>query len=145
MQVETFFFSLLHESLLNLHHYLLLKYLLLTVFHLRLLRLFRRTASFVAFIDHLYSKLVNLNFKLLRNHYAGFSLFNHELVLLLELLLLLLIDTAHLLNFLHCCAIHVFNLLLNQSFFRHFLLRLLVTLLQLIHQLLVLRVKFLLV
>ena len=129
MQIEAFDFGLLHEPLLNLHHNLLLQNLLLPVLDLRLLRLLRWTASLIAFINHLYPKLVNLYLELLWNHNASLSLFDHELMLLLKLLLLLLVDTAHLLDLLHSCGIHVFDLLLDQSFFRHFLLRLLVSLL----------------
>lgn len=144
MQVKTLYFCLLYEPLLNLHHDLLLKNLLLAALHVRLLRLLRGPTALVPFVDHLNAQLVNLNLKLLRDHHACLPLLDHELVLLLQLLLLLLVDTAHLLDLLHRGAVHVLDLLLDQGFFRHLLLGLLVALLQLVIQLLVLRVQFLL-
>jgi hypothetical protein len=144
VQVKALHFCLLHEPLLNLHHDLLLKNLLLAALHVRLLRLFRRPTALIPLVDHLNAKLVNLNLKFLRHYHARLPLLDHELMLLLQLLLLLLVDTAHLLNLLHRGAVHVLNLLLDQGFFRHLWLRLLMALLQLIGQLLVLCVQLLL-
>jgi hypothetical protein len=66
-------------------------------------------------------------------------------MLLLQLRLLLLVDSAHLLDLLHGSTVDILDLLLDQSFFGHaWLLGLSLLLGDLLHQSLVLKLDFLL-
>ncbi len=121
MQIKAFSLGLLNEALLNLHHDLLLQDLFLTVLYFWQLWLFRRPTSLIPLVDHLYAKLIDRNLvrmRLLgRQRHPTLLHLDHHLVLLFELRLLLLVNSAHLLNFLHCATVDILDLLLDQCFF----------------------------